>query len=81
MTKTTTKMLCAAGLMLAAGLVQAKQAEYVDESGELRMNTTFSVVTAATAQLTNGWDLVEGTVRRGEIDVAAPNWGLSPRKS
>ena len=49
MTKTTTKMLCAAGLMLAAGLVQAKQAEYVDESGELRMNTTFSVVTSSSA--------------------------------
>ena len=28
-------------------------------------------MTAATAQLTNGWYLVEGTVRRGEIDVAA----------
>lgn len=71
MTKTMMKMLCAAGLLLAAGLARAELAEYVDEGGEIRTNTTFSVVTAATAQLTNGWYLVEGTVRRGEIDVAA----------
>lgn len=40
--------------MLAACLAQAELAEYVDESGKLRTNTTVSVVTAATAQLTNG---------------------------
>ena len=48
-----------------------RQAEYVNEDGELRTNDTFSVVTAATAQLTDGWYLVEGTVKRGAIDVAA----------
>ena len=71
MAKIMMKMLGAAELMLAVSLVQAEPAEYVDENGKLGTNTMFSVVTAATAQLTNGWYLVEETVRRGEIDVAA----------
>ena len=44
----------AVGLLLAACLAQAEQAEYVDENGRLQTNTTFAVMTAETAQLTNG---------------------------
>ena len=48
-----------------------RKVEYVDSDGQLQTNDTFTIVTAAMAQFSNGWYLVEGTVSRGGIDVAS----------
>ena len=46
-----------------------RKVEYIDVDGQLQTNDTFTIVTAATAQFSNGWYLVNGTVSRGVIDV------------
>ena len=50
--------------------VAHREVEYVDSEGRLQENATFTVVTAETGLLGDGWYLVEGTSERGALAVA-----------
>ena len=62
-------------VVLAAGAAMAELVEYRDYDANTGTFTNAVrecvLVTSAARTLENGWYLVEGTVRRGEIDVAA----------